>query len=133
MKRIICDNLKENIIKTILDKINIKIYAIYIFGSYGTKYEREDSDIDIAIITDSKVSLSNRYKLKTKLDSNLNREVDLSLITDYHSNLMINILSDGALIYESDDYNILFDKIYEDLSFDFYFLNTYMEELNKYV
>ena len=24
---------------------------------------------------------------------------------------MINILSDGALIYESDDYNILFDKI----------------------
>lgn len=133
MKRIICDNLKENIIKTILDEINIKIYAIYIFGSYGTKYEREDSDIDIAIITDSKVSLSNRYKLKTKLDSNLNREVDLSLITDYHSNLMINILSDGALIYESDDYNILFDKIYEDLSFDFYFLNTYMEELNKYV
>ena len=55
--------------------------------------------------------------------------MDLSLITDYHSNLMINILSDGALIYESDDYNILFDKIYEDLSFDFYFLNTYFEQV----
>jgi len=57
--------------------------------------------------------------------------VDLSLITDYHSNLMINILSDGALIYESDDYNILFDKIYEDLSFDFYFLNTYFEQVEE--
>ena len=48
---------------------------------------------------------------------------------NYHSNLMINILSDGALIYESDDYNILFDKIYEDLFFDFYFLNTYFEQV----
>ena len=57
--------------------------------------------------------------------------MDLSLITDYHSNLMINILSDGALIYESDDYNILFDKIYEDLSFDFYFLNTYFEQVEE--
>ena len=50
---------------------------------------------------------------------------------NYHSNLMINILSDGALIYESDDYNILFDKIYEDLSFDFYFLNTYFEQVEE--
>ena len=57
--------------------------------------------------------------------------MDLSLITDYHSNLMINILSDGALIYESDDYNILFDKIYEDLFFDFYFLNTYFEQVEE--
>ena len=57
--------------------------------------------------------------------------MDLSLITDYHSNLMKNILSDGALIYESDDYNILFDKIYEDLSFDFYFLNTYFEQVEE--
>ena len=44
---------------------------------------------------------------------------------------MINILSDGALIYESDDYNILFDKIYVDLSFDFYFLNTYFEQVEE--
>ena len=50
---------------------------------------------------------------------------------NYHSNLMINILSYGALIYESDDYNILFDKIYEDLSFDFYFLNTYFEQVEE--
>ena len=50
---------------------------------------------------------------------------------NYHSNLMINILSDGALIYESDDYNILFDKIYEDLFFDFYFLNTYFEQVEE--
>ena len=50
---------------------------------------------------------------------------------NYHSNLMKNILSDGALIYESDDYNILFDKIYEDLSFDFYFLNTYFEQVEE--
>lgn len=133
MKRIICNNLSKNIIYTILKEINTKVYAIYIFGSYGTKYEREDSDVDIAVITDNKVSISNRYKLKTSLDSILNKTVDLSVIYDYNSNLMMNILSNGYLIYESDDYNILFDQIYEDLTFDFYFMNTYMEELNKYV
>lgn len=133
MKRIICNNLSKNIIYTILKEINTKVYAIYIFGSYGTKYEREDSDIDIAVITDNKVSISNRYKLKTSLDSILNKTVDLSVLCDYNSSLMINILSNGYLIYESDDYNILFDQIYEDLTFDFYFMNTYMEELNKYV
>lgn len=133
MKRIICNNLSKNIIYTILKEINTKVYAIYIFGSYGTKYEREDSDVDIAVITDNKVSISNRYKLKTSLDSILNKTVDLSVICDYNSNLMMNILSNGYLIYESDDYNILFDQIYENLTFDFYFMNTYMEELNKYV
>lgn len=133
MKRIICNNLSKNIIYTILKEINTKVYAIYIFGSYGTKYEREDSDVDIAVITDNKVSISNRYKLKTSLDSILNKTVDLSVIYDYNSNLMMNILSNGYLIYESDDYNILFDQIYENLTFDFYFMNTYMEELNKYV
>lgn len=133
MKRIICNNLSKNIIYTILKEINTKVYAIYIFGSYGTKYEREDSDVDIAVITDNKVSISNRYKLKTSLDSILNKTVDLSVIYNYNSNLMMNILSNGYLIYESNDYNILFDQIYEDLTFDFYFMNTYMEELNKYV
>ena len=133
MKRIICNNLSKNIIYTILKEINTKVYAIYIFGSYGTKYEREDSDVDIAVITDNKVSISNRYKLKNSLDSILNKTVDLSVIYDYNSNLMMNILSNGYLIYESDDYNILFDQIYEDLTFDFYFMNTYMEEINKYV
>lgn len=133
MKRIICNNLSKNIIHTILKQINTKVYAIYIFGSYGTKYEKEDSDIDIAVITDNKLSISNRYKLKNSLDSILNKTVDLSVISDYNSNLMMNILSNGYLIYESDDYNILFDQIYEDLTFDFYFINTYMEELNKYV
>lgn len=133
MRRIIPNSLKNNIIETILKYKNIKVYAIYIFGSYGTKFEREDSDIDIAIITDHKVSISDRYKLKQRISNTIEKDVDLSIIIDYNSSLMMNILSEGYLIYESEEYNILFDDIYEKLEFDFYFMENYMEEINKYV
>ena len=131
--RNIDDQIKNNINDLILSNIYIKVYGIYIFGSYGTDYEREDSDIDIAVITDEKLSISNRYKLKEILDNKLQREVDLSILSTHDSNLMINVLSQGLLIYENDDYNIKFDKIYEDLEFDYYFMESYTEEINKYV
>lgn len=47
--------------------------------------------------------------------------------------LLIKVLSQGLLIYESDDYNEKFDEIYEDLEFDYYFIESYTEEINKYV
>ncbi len=42
------------IVQKYVEKIceNYKIYAIILFGSYAKGTEREDSDIDIAIITD---------------------------------------------------------------------------------
>lgn len=125
--------VKNKIIDSILNNINIKTYAIYVFGSYGTSYEREDSDIDIAIVTEDNLSISDRYKLKEILTKKLEKEVDLSILSKHDTNLMINVLSQGLLIYESDDYNIKFDEIYENLEFDYYFLESYTEEINKYV
>lgn len=125
--------IKDNIVNTVLDNIDIKVYAIYIFGSFKTYYEREDSDVDIAIITEQNLSISKRYKLKECLEQILNKEVDLSVLSKYDTNLMINVLSQGLLLYESDDYNIKFDEIYENLQFDYYFMESYTEEINKYV
>ncbi|MEG0051150.1 MAG: nucleotidyltransferase domain-containing protein [Terrisporobacter sp.] len=125
--------IKNDIVTSILNNIDVKVYAIYIFGSYGTVYEREDSDIDIAIITDSNLSISKKYKLKDILTTTINKEIDLSILYQHDTNLMINVLSQGLLIYESDEYNIKFDEIYENIAFDFYFMETYTEELNKYV
>ncbi|MGL5329980.1 MAG: type VII toxin-antitoxin system MntA family adenylyltransferase antitoxin [Peptostreptococcaceae bacterium] len=131
--RNIDDKIKKHITNLILNNTDVKIYAIYVFGSYGTSYEREDSDIDIGIITDKNLSISKRYKLKELLVNALEIEVDLSILSTYDSNLMMNVLSQGLLIYESDDYNIKFDEIYEDLEFDYYFMESYTEEINKYV
>ncbi|WP_250673813.1 nucleotidyltransferase domain-containing protein [Paraclostridium ghonii] len=131
--RIIDEKIKIHIINLILNNSEIKIYAIYVFGSYGTSYERDDSDIDIAIITDKNLSISKRYKLKEILVNSLEIEVDLSILYKHKSNLMMNVLSQGLLIYESNDYNVKFDEIYEDLEFDYYFMESYTEEINKYV
>ena len=44
--------IDDSIKKIIISVLNCQeTDAIYIFGSYGTKYFTEESDIDIAIIT----------------------------------------------------------------------------------
>lgn len=65
--------------------------------------------------------------------NSIEREVDLSILFKHDSNLMMNVLSQGLLIYESNDYNVKFDEIYEGLEFDYYFMESYTEEINKYV
>ena len=125
--------IKNEIVTSIIDNIDVKVYAIYVFGSYGTSYEREDSDIDIAIITDTNLSISKKYKLKEILTKAINKEIDLSILSKHDTNLMINVLSEGLLIYENDEYSIKFDEIYENIEFDYYFMESYTEEINKYV
>jgi len=132
VKRFISESIKNKIISNILNDNSCKIYAIYIFGSYGTKYKRDDSDIDIAIITDTKYKISERYKLKEKLSNDLGIEVDLAILHDYNSNLMLEILSQAYLIYESDDYCYIFDDIYEKREFELYFMENYLEEIKRY-
>ncbi len=53
-KRVISDKLIMEIVQKYVEKIceNYKVYAIILFGSYAKGTQREDSDIDIAIVTD---------------------------------------------------------------------------------
>lgn len=54
VKREFTNGLIMEIVEKYVEKIceNYKVYAIILFGSYAKGTEHEDSDIDIAIITD---------------------------------------------------------------------------------
>ena len=54
VKKSINNKLIMEIVQKYVEKIceNYKVYAIILFGSYAKGTEHEDSDIDIAIITD---------------------------------------------------------------------------------
>ena len=63
-------------LKEVLKKNGFKIDRIYLFGSYASEKAREDSDIDVAVI--SKDFCGNRFKdslklihLKLKIDNRL--------------------------------------------------------------
>ena len=66
--------------------------AIYIFGSYGTKYFTEDSDIDIAWFTNSPIDLVLRGKFERFLEKVLGLKVDLVVVNkDSSPYLLCNI------------------------------------------
>lgn len=74
----------QKYVKTICE--NYKVYAIILFGSYAKGTEHEDSDIDIAIITDDFENdifdeELNLMRLRRKIDTRI--EPHIIRIEDY--------------------------------------------------
>ncbi len=110
--------------------------AIYIFGSYGTKYYIEgESDIDIAWFTNKKIDLVTRGVFERILEDILGIEVDL-VVVDKNTNkyLLYNIFEYGEIIFEyGNNFSIWFDEFYDKTLFDRECFNIYREERNRYV
>ena len=51
--------------------------GIYCFGSFGTEYETQESDLDLAILPASPMNSLDRWQLQEKLAFQLKRDVDL--------------------------------------------------------
>ena len=133
MKRIIDDNIKNKIVNIILKEVSLKASAIYVFRSSENKYEKLDNNMKIAIISSSEISLKDKYYLKERLSQNLRISIELIILPEDNSNLMMKILHKGYLLYEKDDYNVVLDNMYEELEFDFHFMQSYMEENDKFI
>ena len=102
-KEDILDILNSNEIKKLLSKYNIK--SLIRFGSINTDEFYEYSDVDLAVISDIKLSFDDLITLEFTLQGLLNREID---IIDLNSNnldlfIKINILNTGVLIHTFDN------------------------------
>ena len=89
--------IDDSIKKIIISVLNCQeTDAIYIFGSYGTKYFTEESDIDIAWFTNSHIDLVTRGKFERFLEDVLNMPVDLVVVNrDSSPYLLCNIFEFG--------------------------------------
>ena len=96
------DNRKIEIIKKVLVKA-LAPYLIYIFGSTVKGRGREDSDIDIAILTDRQIDEYKLFILSQKLADVLKREVDLVDLREASTVFRVQIIKTGKLIYNSDN------------------------------
>lgn len=89
---------KQKIIDFLTKETNC--YAIVIFGSFARNTQRIDSDIDIAIKTDKKLSNKDIFHLQNALANMLNIDVDLiDLSSDLGDGFRYEILINGVLIY----------------------------------
>ena len=122
-KEDILDILNSNEIKKLLSKYNIK--SLIRFGSINTEEFYEYSDVDLAVISDIKLSFDDLITLEFTLQGLLNREID---IIDLNSSTLdifikINILNTGVLIHTFDD-NFTLNKFYNSVD------RTYIENEN---
>ena len=113
---------QEQIINYLINKVNC--YAIIIFGSYARNAERPDSDLDIAIKTDKKLTSMDIFNLQNELGELIKiDEVDLiDLSVEMSDGFRYEILMNGILIYCTNEYE-----------FDLYKLRMFREylELNE--
>lgn len=54
-----------------------KVIAIYSFGSSGTPYERKDSDVDLAVLSQSPVDSAYLWEVAQKIAKVIGKNVDL--------------------------------------------------------
>lgn len=95
----------SSIITTIRDHYP-DVQSIYLFGSYGTEYERPDSDLDIAILLPNTVAeVAGSLQMSPcalALSKLTNRSVDLINIRIANTVFQFEILGSGRVVFEAD-------------------------------
>ncbi|CEP78344.1 MAG: nucleotidyltransferase domain-containing protein [Defluviitoga tunisiensis] len=91
-----------DIIKNFLIK-NLDVDVIYLFGSSVKNTMREDSDIDIAFLSEKSVDPFDLFLLSQKLADLVGREVDLIDIKKATTVFQTQIISTGIVIYSRDE------------------------------
>ena len=99
----ILDKLKSKELKNYLSKLDIN--NALVFGSIITDNFNEESDVDIAILGTSKLTIKEILKLELFLEDLLERNID---VIDLNSDnldifIKIDILNDGKSIYTTDN------------------------------
>lgn len=119
------DEIEKKIKKILINNLSPKL--IYIFGSMITNRVRNDSDIDIAILTDKQIDEYQLYMISQQLADDLKREVDIVDLKRASTVFKAEILRNGKLIYNSDNQ----EKMHFQLGVlrDYVFLNERRREI----
>jgi predicted nucleotidyltransferase len=85
----------------IIKKFFKEAEGIWIFGSFGSEYFNEKSDIDIAVLFKEKKTLLEIFKMQENLFMVLNRDVDLVNLADVDDVFAYEIITKGKKIKSS--------------------------------
>lgn len=119
------NEIEKKIKKILINKLSPKL--IYIFGSMVKNRVRNDSDIDIAILTEKQIDEYKLYMISQQLADELKREVDIVDLKNASTVFKAEILRTGKLIYNSDNP----EKMHFQLGIlqDYVFLNERRQEI----
>lgn len=95
------DNLLKDASDLLITKVNP--YMVYLFGSAAKNELREDSDIDIAYISDSSPEPYENFMLAQELADIFKRDVDLINLNTASTVFKVQVISTGKRIYCNDE------------------------------
>lgn len=79
------------------------LFAIYVFGSFGTKYERKDSDVDLAVLAQQPTDPVVLWNLAQEIAIAIDRDVDLIDLKNASTVFRHVIISSGTRFYTKDE------------------------------
>ena len=123
----------ENKINVLVDyiKLNKNILAFWIVGSYGTELQREESDIDFAILFEKDIPVLEEMKISSDISDILSYEnIDTIDLKKAPITLQFKVLKEGRTLYEADfvkisDYIEYVLRRYRD---EKYYLDSFMKD-----
>jgi predicted nucleotidyltransferase len=99
------ENIKEKMQElTTYIKQNKNIIALYIFGSYGTKYQHVASDLDFAVLFKVRLSLFEELEIESDISQIFGRDdIDLVNLNKAPIDISHQVLYTGDLLFCRDE------------------------------
>ncbi|GLH65045.1 nucleotidyltransferase domain-containing protein [Parageobacillus sp. G301] len=91
----------QTIVQFLVKKINP--YVIYLFGSEAQQQARQDSDIDLAFLSERTLSHYERFMVAGELAAILNYDVDLVDLKEATTVFQAQVVGKGKVLYCADD------------------------------
>ncbi len=91
----------QTIVQFLVKKINP--YVIYLFGSEAQQQARQDSDIDLAFLSERTLSHYERFMIAGELAAILNCDVDLVDLKEATTVFQAQVVGKGKVLYCADD------------------------------
>ncbi len=132
--------MDEMILKSIIECLkSFECKVIYIFGSYATGKVNEESDIDIAFLSDKKIEKYDIFIKAQEISSKVNREIDLIDLKDSTTVFQNQVVRNGVVILdkepiEREKFEIVVLKKYMELNeLRKELLDNYSENLEEFI
>lgn len=77
------------------------IAGIYLFGTFGTDYERKDSDIDLAILGEKVPDTVALWNIAQEIAQAIHRDVDLINLGESSTVFRYQVITEGKRIFTS--------------------------------
>lgn len=93
------------------------LLAIYIFGSWGSQYETNTSDVDIAILCNKKIPQVLLWDLTQSIAIQIEQDVDLLDLKSVSTVMQMQVISTGERVFCGD---FQYCEKFEDIVFSSY-------------